>query len=631
MSNPQWWSQQFAAEGGAAAEGISKQLGRPPIDPLTILVRESAQNSWDARLPGSVVDYTVTIRTLGDDASIWAEHLLPGPKGGQRDTGLRDALARGSQLLIISDRGTRGLGGPLRANQRAPEGVVPNFVQFLRNVGEPSDQEYGGGTYGFGKGILYGVSNAHAIVVDTHCDDSGADDRRLMGASLAHSFYEGDTRYTGRHWWGDCTDDIPDPVVGTDAAELSRMLGLPGFDDGRTGTDIVILGADLGAEGDEAGDDTPRTPLEAGEFLASSILWHLWPKAGSSTRPEGMRFRVAVNGQDVPVPSPSSVPELQSFVRALDRIHEGDSRPYARKTAPLLAGHINIQPCPAVPSFARDPGRVVRSAASIRESYRHVARMRTAELVVDYFEGPEHPDPLLGYAGVFLASHEADSDFAASEPPTHDDWVERGLVGRQRGVVRDSRAFIRSAVGAYLPDSVGPGVALAGLGQFSAQLAGLSTTSGLGVGGVARVGPADPAVPGKAEGSGEGTASGATSRPASGRRQSRRASIIEGPAVRLQGDRPMVVAHVSVPPAPGARRLTITPQVVLEGGGRESDPPSGASALQIVGWWQLDHDVWASTGSSLTVAPSTSERVFGFAMHYAPDVTVRFDLASEDL
>ncbi|WP_426564275.1 hypothetical protein ACPPVT_00090 [Angustibacter sp. McL0619] len=638
MNPPQWWSQRFAAEGGAAAEGISKQLGRPPLDLLTILVRESAQNSWDARLPDGVVDFSIRIHTLGDDAQIWRRTLLPGPKG-QRDTGLEEALVPGRHLLIVSDRGTRGLGGPLRADEKAAEGVVPNFVQFLRNVGEPSDQEYGGGTYGFGKGILYMVSSAHAILVDTKCQDGAAHERRLMGASLAHSFYEGDVRYTGRHWWGDCSDDVPDPVTGEQAAGISNLLGLPGFGTGETGSDIVILGADLGSESGEDGEESPRTPVGAGEFLASSILWHLWPKAGSPTRRAGMRFRVTVEGQDVPMPAPSSIPQLQGFVKALDQVRQGDSTRYERSVAPLHGGDINIQACPADPMRGRDASRIVGSASSISAPYRHIARMRTAELVVDYLEGHEHPDPLLGYVGVFVGSRDADPDFAASEPPTHDDWVERGLTGRARGVVRGSKQFIRNAIAAQLPQPTGAGSQLAGLGRFASQLAGLASVSGLGVGGVGRI---DGSVAmsthdtdAAAAGTGlEGTAPGGASDAAGTapkRRRAERPSIIHGPVVELHGGEPMVVAHIKLPAASTPRRLSLTPHVVLEGGGRESEPPAGLGAPDVVGWWPLNGSAWLANGPNVTVAPAATADVLGVAVRYTADVTIRFELDSEDL
>ncbi len=74
-----WYSQPYPPEGASAAEGIRNQLGRPELDLLTILVRESAQNSWDARLPDSStpVDYGIDMWTVTPaHAGAWRT-LLP--------------------------------------------------------------------------------------------------------------------------------------------------------------------------------------------------------------------------------------------------------------------------------------------------------------------------------------------------------------------------------------------------------------------------------------------------------------------------------------------------------------------------------------------------------------------------
>src|ERR1041385_6608381 len=42
-------SERYSPTGNIASEGVRNQLGRPRHDRLTILVREAAQNAWDAR------------------------------------------------------------------------------------------------------------------------------------------------------------------------------------------------------------------------------------------------------------------------------------------------------------------------------------------------------------------------------------------------------------------------------------------------------------------------------------------------------------------------------------------------------------------------------------------------------
>ncbi|MFD0594037.1 hypothetical protein ACFQZ4_17425 [Catellatospora coxensis] len=64
MTDIGWLSQPYPPEGATAAEGIRNQLGRPELDHLTVLVREAAQNSWDARAGSGAVDFRIDLSTV---------------------------------------------------------------------------------------------------------------------------------------------------------------------------------------------------------------------------------------------------------------------------------------------------------------------------------------------------------------------------------------------------------------------------------------------------------------------------------------------------------------------------------------------------------------------------------------
>lgn len=604
-----WWSQRFAAEGGAAAEGISKQLGRPALDPLTVLVREAAQNSWDAR-HDEVVEFTIELRPLADATEAWRSRLLPSPHEAAA-IDIDSALSPDRYLLRISDRGTRGLGGPLRADQKAPPGHVANFVQFLRNVGEPSDQAGGGGTYGFGKGSLFAVSSARTIVVDSHCVDGLGADRRLMGSSLGHSYYdESAIRYTGRHWWGEIHEGIPDPLVGDAADEAARALGLPGFDDGRTGTDIIILGADLGRVDINDNETRDRSPAEAATFMMSAILWNLWPKFGSDRRTRDMDFRMILDGRELEFVHPADEPYLKPFVHGLDELRSGGGRWYERVREPKHVGSLAYSLVPADPMGNKAVRLAVSAAMPFEPPFHHVARMRAAELVVDYLEGPVHPEAMFGYAGVFRADsgEKVDRAFAASEPPTHDDWVERGLSGTDLGVVRGAKQFIRNT----LTDEIAPkaktsGDGVSGLGALASELAGLI-----------------PAAAGNAP-SPEQRRSPSSSAP-----KGRREPHVKGDArVVLHEGVPHVLARVVVPAGGSRRSILASASVVLEGGGAETQPPLGAAQPAIVGW-RRESDQWQASGATIQVDASETSDFFVYAT-YVPDAVVRISVTSEDL
>lgn len=195
----QWWSQPVAAEGSTASEGIRRQLGKPHLDPLTVLIRETAQNTCDAALPGGGdVDFAVRLHQLsGNRLAGWREFLLPEPAGSA--LGIAEAMDRGPLVMTLSDRGTTGLGGPLRADESPLNDERPDFVNFIRNVGERKAVDLGGGSYGFGKGILYNVSRCHLIVADSVCMYRGRLQRRLIGAALGDGFTAAGRRWTGRH------------------------------------------------------------------------------------------------------------------------------------------------------------------------------------------------------------------------------------------------------------------------------------------------------------------------------------------------------------------------------------------------------------------------------------------------
>ncbi|MER7506240.1 hypothetical protein AB0L05_35785 [Nonomuraea pusilla] len=585
-------------------------------------MREAAQNSWDARLPDGVVEFRVDVRVLGDDVHTWRDLLLPGPPN-QSNVGLDTALRPETVVLVVSDRNTRGLGGPLRAGERAQNGETPDFVQFLRNVGEPSDHEFGGGTYGFGKGIFYRLSRAGAILVDTHtvADDPTA--RRLMGAALGHSWYLGERRFTGRHWWGlVAPDDVPDPVLAPQADSISKALGLPGFDDGDTGTDVVILAADLGTLGSET-DARDRTPEEAASFITSSVLWHLWPKMVPDEDGRHMRFVVGVNGSAVPVPEPHTFDELAPFVDALHEVRAGGGVPLSRTVPPKNAGTFAMVLGAAETANTR---HLIRAAQPFDGPSHHIARMRVAELVVDYLPGPPHPDPRLSYAGVFKASEDADALFASAEPPTHDDWISKGLTGTARGVVQGARTFVQKQLDERLglgPQSGGSGGQ--GLGQLSALLAGLvparmsqgpkddeSAGGGGGAGGIG-TGGGDSA--GSAWGGGGGQGGGVQ------RRRGGKPRLHGSPALVVHDGKPYLVATVKVPGADTSRVLYADVEVVVEGGGRESEPPLGAAVPQIMQWQSAAGAV--AHGRTVTVPPGEESDWYVYATH-VPDAVVRF-------
>lgn len=454
-------------DGNSTGSGIKDQLGRPDIGEYAILVREAVQNTWDARLPGEQVSFHLSLRRLEDAAGAWQE-WLGNKKFSHEQVDYLAQYSPDSIILVISDRGTAGLGGPIRADRANETSQDANFVQFIRNVGEARDTHLGGGTYGFGKGIYYRVSQISALLVDSSNPDKGPSGRRLMGAALGTAFTgDGGQRFTGRHWWGEINDEVPDPVLGDEAKKISRQLGLPGFEKGQTGTDIVVLMPEIDLECEN------ETLESLGERLRGHIYWNLWPKFKTPTRPQGIDFSIDVNGHEIDMPPIDSIPVLREFVESLDNIEARKGTNFTMTTykSNLLGDFSTEFTFQSLLLNAGDAAESIRSFSPISDPYRHIARMRQAELVVDYVAQDPMQSSDVGYVGTFRASAFTDSYFAAAEPPTHDAWSTAGLTGSALGIVRGSNAFIsRECQSLVEAQSGARSKMIQGLGRLANQL-----------------------------------------------------------------------------------------------------------------------------------------------------------------
>lgn len=467
------YPERYSPTGNVTSEGVLNQLGRPKLDLLAVLVRESVQNSWDARDKNEpFIQYGIAGWTL----SAQQRELLKKVVFPQcpPELGLRDVLesTQDLQVLAIYDRGTEGLGGPTRADEMPQDNESNNFVDFLRNVGQPPDKQLSGGTYGYGKAVFYRISAAHTILVHTHCLSGGEYQSRFMGAALGSPFTYKQHRFTGRHWWGRTEKDVIEPILNEEADWLATNLGLPGFRDYERGTTIVMI--------QPVWDD--RKPEDAVKMMVEYLLWYFWPKMlEGDDRVPPIRFEASWQGRQIEIPHPTEFPPLEGFVKAMQRlksstpqqlsglgeVYEVNTRQYSQHLGKLALERFPVK---------QRSIKVGQDTAPIPTVSHHVALMRQPELVVRYLEGPELPSTQIEYAGVFITDEAVDKVFANSEPPTHDDWVSNFLNERREKVYVNSALreiknrlieFVRPGSTQTTPGELAP------LGAFSNQLGAL--------------------------------------------------------------------------------------------------------------------------------------------------------------
>lgn len=422
-----WFPKPFRG-GDHDGTGEAKLLGTSNVGLVDVIVRETAQNSWDARTGRRPPVFGIRLRQLGPEAmTVLREHVF---RGGTGQLPLGSSLGEETLwVLEVSDRGTHGLDGPVRNDLRYEPDAPTNFVDLVLSVGSPQDNEGGGGTYGFGKTAAFKAGETGAVIYWSHSLEGSVLESRFIASGIGPSFVKEGRRFTGRHWWGRTSEDgsRPEPVVGAGADQLGELLFEGDFGPDETGTSILILGPkfDVGPDGEEV---DPQTYMSA---VRDAVLANLWPKLIRDNGARAMDIELGINGRPIEVPDPETESSLRPFVECLKAVQsaQGDGGPttpgpvkvmevHSQRPAKLL-GHLALVRLP-VSGATHDVG--------FGEEAHHVCLMRhDAELVVKYMQMRELETAGYQWGGVFKPTSETDPAFAASEPPTHDEWNAASL------------------------------------------------------------------------------------------------------------------------------------------------------------------------------------------------------------
>lgn len=603
-------SERVSPTGNIAPAGILNQLGRPTMDPLAVLIREAVQNSWDARLSDTA---SVLFHLDGWVLSSAQRHTLSDeifadwPPDSSLPLYSCLSTAHDIAVLAVSDRGTTGLGGPTRADVVTQPSEPRDFVEFLRDVGQPQQKRFAGGTYGYGKAAFYRVSSVNTILVYTRCMTASGFESRFTATGLGEAFTLHDIRYTGRHWWGQHRNDVVEPILNEEADRIAATVGLPAFADDELGTTIAVIQPHFFHP---TASDEMQPPEQVCRRMVEYLLLYFWPKMLRTESGEpAMRFGITWQGTSLPIADPASYPPLQGFVQAMQRL-----KAPALPNSPLRhivkdiasqrpakhLGRLALQQ--VLVSSISDPIEEDESSSSLlTQLTHHTALMRQPELIVKYAPGPILASPYVGYAGVFIVDADVDEIFAACEPPTHDAWVRDALESRSeriyvnvalRSVDQEMAAFAHpppaaSAVTPLTPlgafasmigDSLAPAVlgptARPGVSNGQQQS---GTTAGAGSGGSSQP---------KGSSAGMNAGKGQTSaRP--GRAHVR--ALSEGDFVLADGT-PALRIPFSVFHAPESKGTIVQAVIsaVLDGSQLETEPPIGGSRAAVLCWTAPD-------------------------------------------
>lgn len=436
--------------GSISARGASRTLGRPNLSPLALVTREMAQNSWDARLEGHMPEFGCLVRYANQGVlnTLRNDVFAAGFEIHSKYTGLDQTFNRGDvYFLEFWDRGTVGLDGPDRPDEAVEEGESQNFVNLTMNLGSDNKGQGNGGSYGFGKTAAFNMSESQSVIYwSAFKTKTGEIDYRLIAVALGKEYTYDGRNYTGRHWWGyegptvKGTGNIL-PLTGERARLLGKEIFSRHFNDGETGTSILIVDAKP-AELMEVSDDEGKIPDEPDQIIDRShekiqniVMYHLWPKLDVEDGNRSMDIRI--NNNPVLIQNLKNKPEYKGIEQLCSALID------VRK----MSEHKNID-FESFDGVFRYKGYIFKRT---RDSYNigylkivlgaydstaersiypqnTVCLMRNeAELVVQYRKVNDLDDSKATWYGVFKPDLETDVAFREAEPPAHDEWNPSSL------------------------------------------------------------------------------------------------------------------------------------------------------------------------------------------------------------
>ncbi|MFG1872293.1 hypothetical protein [Micromonospora arborensis] len=600
------YAEPLPASGGIDARSARRTLGTYSMDFWELFLRETLQNSWDAATGDRPVHFCIDGWRLTAAQLQNLRLLLPGA----------DLDAPELRVLTVTDSGTRGLGGPTRAD-RVGEDDPRDFVDLVRNVGRHPDKGFAGGTYGYGKAVLFEASSIGTVVMFTRVRTTTGVQCRLIGMALTDPYRAERRQYTGRHWWG-----VPDnavgvePVTGPTAERMARALGLTRLPEDSTGTSIMVI--------------APRTEQERLSeviaVMADTATRYAWANVvAQGDHGPGLRLQFTSDGTRIDLPDPGTDARLRYFVEAhryCRAVFQGaaEDHPWPWTVHEIVGS----RPEQRLGVLA---WRTYRAGASGNHARppAEIALLRRPGLVVEYRTVAADP---FGHAitGVFIADPELDEDFARAEPPTHDKWQPR-LAQRQRyarnpvsqALQRIDRIFKeRRAGNATAPTTE----AVTGVSRLANVLGALLDTQAGGTDSRIPVGPANPVPHPPSNPSGTPAPPAGTPTPGTGGNgqqqgppdQGRRPRSARGltlnfhprarPAVLADGSR-AVEFDIDLTGNPGAP-LTLTAQPLVAVADGAPEPADETTPVDVLHWRDRDSGI-LRPGPRLTLTAETSE------------------------
>lgn len=500
------FSEKMSPTGTINLNAIQKLFATTELDDISVFVRETAQNSWDARKEKDSrlgIDLDYKVRKVSEELQKAFDNVFFADATSEIKDKIQPYTREGQTFLIVQDKGTIGLAGPTIATEK---GTNNNYVDFLLNIGQEHNDATSGGAYGFGKSVFFRASAAKTILIYTRTRNVDNElESRFIGVTLHKT--PGDVEHTGRHWWCEPSvangQSIPRPIIGKQADGLGELLGIKSHDGDETGTSIAVIGPEFESL-KRAGQNHLDSRLLA-ECLAEAMNFWYWPRMEGGGAQDGKlcckvwhednqvtpfdyvetapfkAYRECLSVIQKAVSSGGNSGVKNNAFRQFHEIKYHYNRvgylcliKSARVDRQLFKSRIVNADTGDVMSHLLGP--ILWKTGNEEATSRHVALVRSPGQVIQYLKLPECSDSFMEYSGVFfLYPGEANGDellqsFTKSEPAAHDRWESNNNTGPVANTLNKIREIVREFA---RPESQGATSSASGLGKVSTSLASL--------------------------------------------------------------------------------------------------------------------------------------------------------------
>ena len=433
------------------ASGVLKNLNGSKLSLTEIFLRESVQNSFDARKNcKEPLSFQMRAFHFSDSEYQKLDTLLRGDDSpfSYYAKNVKKYLSPGMLNIEVTDLNTTGLIGNFEPTAKVGNQNFTNFVYFTGN--DKKKDKTAGGSYGFGKAALFAYSKARTIVVYTRILDANQYQSRIIIVSSDERIEDSNS---DRCWWGNKTlfsskdrGIYAAPVIGQDADSIAESIGISKFNRDQTGTKILVLNA--GPDIDQLPEDEygNKKSVETifKEDLPKYIVHWYWNNILSTN--SGIIFSLKYEQEMIPIDNPNKVFPYNQFasayrnyqtLRKTGRLSDSSNFKVIKCSKPQVTlGYFSYLPTATRNASYRELIDVFKTSNPV------VAYMRGIGHVVYYDTIPlNNTSNETTYYGIFKTDPKAapsgekegaiDLYFRSVENQTHDKWEHQpGKDGR---------------------------------------------------------------------------------------------------------------------------------------------------------------------------------------------------------